>query len=63
MLKNYLVLTVAFIFLFLSQVNGQTGIIKGRITNKLTNEAIGFAGRKEGVAALCACMIKEGDRS
>jgi hypothetical protein len=43
MLKNYLVLTVAFIFLFLSQVNGQTGIIKGKITNKLTNEAIGFA--------------------
>ena len=43
MFKNYLALTVAFIFLFLSQVNGQTGIIKGKITNKLTNEAIGFA--------------------
>ncbi|MEY3321322.1 MAG: hypothetical protein RLZZ417_905, partial [Bacteroidota bacterium] len=43
MLKNYIVLIAGFLFLFSWQLNAQTGIIKGKITNKLTNEPIGFA--------------------
>jgi len=43
MLKNYVVLIVAFSLFFLGHINAQSGIIKGKITNKLTNEAIGFA--------------------
>lgn len=43
MLKNYVFLIVAFSLFFLGHVNAQSGIIKGKITNKLTNEAIGFA--------------------
>jgi 2-C-methyl-D-erythritol 2,4-cyclodiphosphate synthase len=39
-----------------------TGLPFQRVSVKATtNEAIGFAGRKEGVAALCACMIKQGE--
>jgi 2-C-methyl-D-erythritol 2,4-cyclodiphosphate synthase len=41
-----------------------TGLPFERVSVKATtNEMIGFAGRKEGVAALCACMIKQGEHA
>ena len=46
------------------EIASMSGLPFQRVSIKATtNETIGFAGRKEGVAALCACMIKEGDRS
>ncbi len=43
MLRNYLVLTSIYFLFFVSILHAQSGIIKGKITNKLTNEPIGFA--------------------
>lgn len=47
-----------------NEIASMTGLTVQRISIKATtNETIGFAGRKEGVAALCACMIKLGDNA
>ena len=47
-----------------NEIASMTGLPVQRISIKATtNETIGFAGRKEGVAALCACMIKLGDNA
>ncbi|NBO68955.1 MAG: 2-C-methyl-D-erythritol 2,4-cyclodiphosphate synthase [Bacteroidetes bacterium] len=47
-----------------NEIASMTGLPVQRISIKATtNEMIGFAGRKEGVAALCACMIKSGDNA
>ena len=47
-----------------NEIASMTGLPMQRISIKATtNETIGFAGRKEGVAALCACMIKSGDNA
>jgi len=44
-----------------TEIASMTGLPIQRVSVKATtNETIGFAGRKEGVAALCACMIQPG---